>query len=279
MKPFKIGVITDSFRLDFASAVKKAAEVGAQGIQPYAVPGSELDYAVLTPARIAELKKIVADQGLCFSALCGDMGKGFADRETNPVQIDKSKRIIDLALELGTAIVTTHVGVIPGDKNAQTYQIMLEAGRQLAEYASSNKASFALETGLESALCMKEYLDQLPKGIAVNFDPANLVMVAGDDPVAGVYTLREYIVHTHAKDGIMLKADQSKEIHPGHEHEHTAAAYKELPLGQGGVPFDAYLDALADIGYKGFLTIEREVGDSPEKDIRLAVEFLKGKLS
>ena len=30
-----------------------------------------------------------------------------------------------------------------------------------------------------------------------------------------------------------------------------------------------------EIGYHGFLTVEREVGDTPEKDIRTAVEFLQ----
>lgn len=278
MKAFKIGVITDSFRTDFHTAVKKAAALGAQGIQPYAVPGTELDFTVLTLAKIKEYRSFVEEHGLCFSALCGDMGQGFADEALNPGLIEKSKRIIDLALELGTAVVTTHVGVIPEDKSCATYETMLEAGRLLAEYAGACGASFALETGLESAAVMKEYLDQLPKGIAVNFDPANLVMVAGDDPVAGVYTLGDYIVHTHAKDGIMLKADTSKEYHPGHEHEHAAASWLELPLGQGGVPFDAYLSALADVGYSGFLTIEREVGENPEADIRLAAEFLRGRM-
>ena len=49
--------------------------------------------------------------------------------------------------------------------------------------------------------------------------------------------------------------------------------------------FDGYLKALVDIGYtakedfQGFLTIEREVGDQPEKDIRLAVEFLKQRIA
>lgn len=37
-------------------------------------------------------------------------------------------------------------------------------------------------------------------------DPANLVMVTGDDPVQAVYNLKDYIVHTNAKD-IMLAAD------------------------------------------------------------------------
>ena len=42
--------------------------------------------------------------------------------------------------------------------------------------------------------------------------------------------------------------------------------------------FEPYLKALADIGYRGFLTIEREVGDDPTRDIRTAVEFLKARI-
>ena len=38
----------------------------------------------------------------------------------------------------------------------------------------------------------------------MNLDPANFVMVTGDDPVQAVYTLQDYIVHTHAKDGRRL---------------------------------------------------------------------------
>ena len=39
--------------------------------------------------------------------------------------------------------------------------------------------------------------------------------------------------------------------------------------------FPGWLKALDDIGYRGFLTIEREVGDNPEADIRRAVDFLR----
>lgn len=52
----------------------------------------------------------------------------------------------------------------------------------------------------------------------------------------------------------------------------------EMPLGEGQVHFDDYLKALDDIGYRGFLTIEMEVGENPEKDIRMAVEFLKQRI-
>jgi sugar phosphate isomerase/epimerase len=47
-----------------------------------------------------------------------------------------------------------------------------------------------------------------------------------------------------------------------------------VPLGNGSVDFPAYLRMLDTIGYHGFLTIEREVGENPEQDIRTAVTFL-----
>ena len=59
------------------------------------------------------------------------------------------------------------------------------------------------------------------------------------------------------------------------EHEESVKRTKIL-LGDGDVPFPAYLKALEEIGYKGFLTIEREVGDNPTADIEKAVRFLRG---
>ena len=57
------------------------------------------------------------------------------------------------------------------------------------------------------------------------------------------------------------------------------AVYEEVPLGTGSVDFPKYLKALEEIGYKGFLTIEREAGDTPEKDIKIAYDFLKKTIS
>ena len=144
---------------------------------------------------------------------------------------------------------------------------MLNACEQISRYANDMGATFAIETGPEKAIILKEFLDEIQTGgIGVNMDPANLVMVAGDDPVQAVYTLKEYIVHTHAKDGIKL----SKNGSPKSENQNN---YLETPLGQGKVDFDGYLKALNDIGYHGFLTIEREVGDNPIQDIAMAVSF------
>ena len=277
MYNFPIGVITDSFRLPFEESVKKAAEVGAKGIQMYAVSG-EMAPEVLTASRRKEVLDIIKSNGLVVSALCGDFGRGFGDPALNPQLIERSKKVVDLALDLETNVVTTHIGVVPEDKSHPRYKIMQEACYELAKYADSVGAHFAVETGPERAIVLKEFLDSLnSKGVSVNLDPANLVMVTGDDPVQAVYTLKDYIVHTHAKDGIKLFDKDPEVIYHIIEAElDSQEAFREVPLGEGSVDFPRYLAALDDIGYKGFLTIEREVGSDPAKDIAMAVNFLKG---
>ena len=204
MYRFPIGVIIDSFRTDTKTAIASAAALGAQGIQMYSTSG-ENSPENLTPAKRRELLDIVKSHGLCFSALCGDLGEGFFHPERNPMLIEKSKRILDLAKELETDIVTTHIGVVPADPNAERYGIMQEACFELARYADSIGSHFAIETGPEPSAVLKKFLDGLHStGVAVNLDPANLVMVVGDDPVEAVHNLKDYIVHTHAKDGKML---------------------------------------------------------------------------
>ena len=279
MYPFSIGVMLNSFRLSVPEALKKASSLGAQGVQIYATRG-EMAPENLVGAKRRELLDMVKSNGLTISALCGDLGRGFGNAELNPGLIEKSKRILDLAKELETNIVTTHIGVVPEDPSHERYKVMQEACFELSRYADSIDAHFAIETGPERAKTLKGFLDALHStGVAVNLDPANLVMVTGDDPVQAVYTLKDYIVHTHAKDGRKL-LDKDPEIIYGLKEEPVTsdAAFIEVPLGEGSVDFQNYLKALNEIGYKGFLTIEREVGENPVADIQRAVEFLKARI-
>lgn len=281
MQKFPIGIIIDSFRTDIPTAVKKAAECGAQGIQVYSTRG-EMAPENLTSEKRKEFLKLVKDNGLTVSALCGDLGGGgFIHKDLNKERVEKSKRIIDLAKDLETDVVTTHIGVVPSDPNHDRYKIMQEACFELAEYADSINAHFAVETGPETSAVLKGFLDSLNStGVGVNLDPANLVMVTGDDPVGAVHNLKKYIVHTHAKDGKQLFF-RDPEIVYGIKKDVivTDDSFIEVPLGEGNVDFPKYLAALEEIGYKGFLTIEREVGDNPEKDIKSAVNFLKEIMS
>ncbi len=283
-KNFKIGIISDTLKLPFKESIETCAKLGADGIQLYAVEG-EMAPENITVKGIREHRKFIEDHGMIVSAVCGDLGgHGFTRAEENPLKIERSKRIVDLALEMGSNIITTHIGVVPKDPSSREYSILQDACNQLAAYAYSMGAFFAVETGPESAKRLKAFLDSLSsKGVAVNLDPANLVMVTDDDPVEAVYTLKDYIVHTHAKDGLLLKKTDPKIVYDffaegGIGDLRLDEYFKEVPLGEGAVPFDRYLAALSEIRYNGFLTIEREAGPDPVGDIGKAVAFLKTKI-
>jgi L-ribulose-5-phosphate 3-epimerase len=260
----KIGVIPDCFRIPIKEGIKKAAELKMDGIQPYATKG-ELDPKNLTRTGRDELKSFVEKLGLTISALVGDFGgHGFADSKMIDWRIERTKEVVDLAVDLGVNVVTTHIGTVPDDENDPAWKTMVESLPEVGTYAHNKGVFLATETGPETAVLLKKLLDTVDNpGIKANYDPANFVMVVGDDPVKGVYTLKDYIVHTHAKDGIKLPEENGQK------------RWKETPLGEGGVDFPEYLKALQEIGYSGFYTIEREVGDNPEVDIIKARDFLR----
>lgn len=280
MYNFPIGVMLDSFRKSPKEALLLAAASGADGIQLYATHG-ELAPESMNAAARRDFRSRVADAGLKISAVCGDLGCGFANAALNPELIRRSKLIMELAKELGTDIVTTHIGVVPADKKAERYAIMQDACGELARYANDLGSHFAVETGPERSEVLKEFLDGLgSKGVAVNFDPANLVMVAGERPETAVKNLGEYIVHTHAKDGRQIFY-RDPEVIFGIKPDDgiKQPSFEELPLGEGDVNFPQYLTALEATGYRGYLTVEREVGNDPCGDINKAVKYLRSVIS
>lgn len=271
----KIGVITDCFKLPLDESLALAGDLGFSGVQIYATTG-EFSPEALTAERKSEIKAILKEKGLEISALCGDMGgHGFQIREDNPERIEKTKAIIDLAEEFGVSVITTHIGVIPADPNHPRYSVMLDALTKCGEYAAAKGITLAIETGPETAKTLFEFLEKTNGGVGVNLDPANFVMVTGQDPVEAVELLGKYIVHTHAKDGVMLKSTDPEIIYEhfatgGIEALNVADFFLETPLGEGKVDFPAYIAALKKAGFDGYLTIERETGADPISDIKMA---------
>lgn len=277
----KIGVITDCFKKSHEEAIKTAASLGLDGVQIYATTG-DFSPETLTEEKKAAYKKLLSENGLVVSALCGDMGGyGFEIEADNRERIEKTKRIVDLAVEFGSKVVTTHIGVIPADKSEPRYAVMLAALTECGRYAESKGVTLAIETGPEKAATLLAFLKDTEGGVGVNLDPANFVMVTGQDPVEAVGLLKDYIVHTHLKDGRKL----DKNLCPaavyhafavgGVEALNACKGFAELPIGKGDVDWKGYTDALKAIGYDGFLTIERECGDDPSADISAAVGYIR----
>lgn len=262
----EIGVFADNLKLPVREGLRQAKEMGARSFQIYT---STFEFASgetvpegMAPAQRDAFRQYYQDLGLRLSATCADFGHGFVDAEKNREIVPRTFAQIDLAVDLGADVITTHIGVVPERPNA-VWDVLRAALDDIGAYAEQKGVVLATETGPESGPVLRALLDMLNTGgIRVNFDPANLTM-AGFDLDEALDALLPYIVHTHAKDGIRDPAGWAQ------------GRWQEMPLGEGDVPWPHYIARLQSAGYAGAFTIEREVGDDPLGDIRNAIAFLQ----
>lgn len=254
--PLKVGVFVDGFRMPWQDGLKVAAGMKVDCFQIYLTAGDMLA-ANMGPLARRNFVQVYQGLGLKLSATCGDFGgMDFGDNEKLAQVEPKLKDAVIQTFELGAAIMTTHVGAVHDDPEKE--KVMVENLRRLGEFAFAHGVTLATETGPEPGSRLRSILDRAgTKGVAVNFDPANLVM-RGYDHMQSARDLAPYIVHTHAKDGRRVNGTG-----------------QEVPLGEGNVKFPAYVRLLTELGYRGPYVIEREVGPDPVADIRRAVDFLR----
>lgn len=284
----KIGLIAELLRKPLYECVEYAAKIGAQGVQIYSTHGDNgLNLMTCTDEELADFKAHCTKNGIEISAVCGDGLPGSFQVESECWdRVEKMKKIFDSAAKLGVKVVTTHIGCIPDSPQDPVYPTMVASVRKAAQYAESKGCCFAIETGPELAGVLLRFIQDVGcDALRINLDPANLRGVSCEDPVYAVLTLAKYIVHTHAKDAINKYVGSAAKFYglrnPDgslREISSRASGFKEVPLGEGQVPWKAYLAALKGIGFDGFLTIERECGADPAGDITKAVSFLKESL-
>lgn len=279
----KIGALDCSLKKPLPATLKKFQEMGVQGVQIFTAP----EYLLYGKERLSDIRKMCADCGLVVSAVCGDVAWSHFGVEAEwQDRIMVHERVVDIACQLDTKIITTHIGVVPDDEADPVFQMMVKSIRKAAEISAAQGTCIAVETGPEKAETLLKLLEAVDsKGLGVNLDPANLWMVSRVEADHAVRVLGKYIVHTHAKDGINYSAGSAAKVYGLREIDGTLRKideprpkYEEVALGDGGVKWDAYIAELKKIGYDGFLTIEREAGDNPEGDIQKAIDFLKTKI-
>jgi sugar phosphate isomerase/epimerase len=191
---------------------------------------------------------------------------GFIPRATRAEREKRTNEVSDFARQLGIPSVAAHIGFVPEDSSNDDYQSVLGLVRRVCDHAAKNKQTFALETGQESAeTLLNFFIDVNRPNLAINFDPANMILYGSGDPIEALGTLAAHVVSVHCKDG-----DWPPKGSPG-------ALGVEKPLGQGSVGMERFIGKLKSIGFKGPLNIEREEPDQAQRlrDIAMGVKLLE----
>ncbi|MBU1291864.1 sugar phosphate isomerase/epimerase, partial [bacterium] len=129
-------------------------------------------------------------------------------------------------------------------------------------HCKRNGQIFCFETGQELPSTLKRLIINIGDNAYVNLDPANLILYGMAHPLDAVEILGEYVRGMHAKDALWPNRNEGLGI--------------EVPVGKGEVDFPLLLSKLKEKGFKGPVTIEREIsGEEQKKDILEAKKFLE----
>ncbi len=218
------------------------------------------------------------EQNICCTAVFGGFdGESYADiptvvrtvglvpEATRTQRLAEMLEISDFAKLLGVDCVALHLGFVPHDTMGADYASIVAVTRQLCDHCSSNDQYLHLETGQETADGLLAFINAVDRAnLKINFDPANMILYGAGDPIEALRKLGPHVRSIHCKDA--TASDQ-----PG------VTWGKEVPLGEGDVGMETYLKTLAEIGYTGPLTIEREIPEDPVRqkaEIGTAIELL-----
>ncbi|MBR5278805.1 MAG: sugar phosphate isomerase/epimerase [Clostridia bacterium] len=169
----------------------------------------------------------------------------------------------DFAKKLGITNVVTHMGFIPENPLDPQFVPFCDAVKVVADHLKANDQWLLFETGQETPVTMLRCFEQVgADNLGVNLDTANVILYGRANPVDALDVFGKYVKNLHAKDG----------RYPTNGHELGV----ETAIGEGKVDFYGVIKGLHELGYNGYITIEREIeGEQQAKDIIAAKEYLE----
>jgi sugar phosphate isomerase/epimerase len=271
-------------RFSFAEAARRIAALGYTGIEimadvPHAWPAYLLDEQKDSIRSNLALNRLhIANiNAFMMNAINDHRQRYWHPSWIEPyepyrrVRIDHTRRCLDLARELGAACITTEPGgpLEPGQRWSDGLHRFLEALLPVADHAAKAGVQLLVEPEpgllIETAEQFAEFMAHVDghPAVGLNFDIGHFFCV-GDDPPQTVHRLAAMIRHVHLEDIAATRV-----------HHH-------LVPGEGVIDFQATLQALAKIGYEGWVTIELypyvDDPDAAARTARQRVLALAGEL-
>lgn len=273
MEKWPLGVFA---RIDAGLGVKLdvAHELGVPTIQLHAP-----ERATRTPEQARQFLERLAGMNIRITAVFGGFaGESYADiptvtrtvglvpPATRAERTQEMKEIANFARLLGVDVVALHLGFVPHDPRDPLYRDVLSVARDVCDHCRKLGQNLHLETGQEPADALVRFIHDVERdNLYINFDPANMILYGSGEPIEALEKVAPWVRSVHCKDGRWAK-------NPGQQWG------TEVPLGEGDVGMERYLRTLDKIGYKGPLTIEREIPQDPARqktEIGGALELLR----
>jgi len=257
-----VGDIARDLKIPLREAIRKARGWGYDAVE---LPANDLSRSdeQYSPDTAKSLISFISDLGLEVTGFQCHVGYLTDDWQA---RVDHTKRMIEVASEIGVPVVHTVTGKLPEDMAIPSGFSRLEAVyRELLEFAEGSGVKVGIEpvfvylVGNHSTL--KRLIELVGRDdLYINFDPSHYPY-HGESPIPTVKEFGKRIVHTHMKDAL---------IEP---------KFRFIPPGKGVLDFREIISALHEVGYDYVLSLELGHGmEDPEGMARENVGFLAGLL-
>jgi len=166
---------------------------------------------------VAEIKELYAQYGI--ELVCAATGNDFTNG--NKDDVEKIKKVIDMCAELGVKYLRIFAGFSPVEEVVgKRWDVMIEALTEVGNYSKEKGVTLAVEThggvnGFDDGVehfyststkpeVLKKMMEQIPKNVYFNYDPANLYAVGIKNPEILYEEIKDKVCCVHLKDFVKL---------------------------------------------------------------------------
>jgi inosose dehydratase len=227
-----------------ADALRDIAHAGYDGVELF--DGNVAEYAESAD----ELERLLDEHGLVLVAVYSGANFIFTDI------LDQELWRIDRAAWLGARSGARHLVVGGGAQTLQPpgapeYERLAAALDRVVDIAERHGLTACFHPHLTTIVETAEQLDRLLPHTSISLCPdTGHVLLAGDDPATLIRAHGDRIPYVHLKDADLQTGTF-------------------VPLGTGALDLPGVMQALGDIGYDGWITVELDAWADPAEGARI----------
>lgn len=239
--------IISGFADEIDSKIKKQFEhlnkLGISYFEPRGVNG--VNIADLNEKQLDELKADMAEYGIKVSSIGSPIGKISINDPFEP-HLEKLKRVIEIAKELGTKYIRIFSFFIPKGEEPEKYRDeVMSRMKKMCDLAEAEGVILLHENEKEiygdiAKRCLDIFETVKSPALKGVFDPANFIQCEQKVYPDAFEMLKPHIVYIHIKD-----AQKNGEV---------------VPAGYGEGNVEAIIKELHKDDYEGFLSLEPHLG-------------------
>lgn len=261
--------------------IELARQLDVEGLEMY-----EGFFESLEPAYLQQVREAIEKAGFEMPMLCCSPDFTNPDPEGRKWALEHEIKMIETTALLGGRWCRVLSGQrYPEVSRAQGVKWVLEAYRQLLPIARKHNIVLAMENHYKDGFWQypefaqkKDVFLEIVNAVeereffGVQYDPSNAI-VAGDDPIELLETIKDRVVTMHASDRYLVEGATLEALRQSDGTLGYSPNLRHGVIGRGLNDYDKIFNILASVGYNGWVSIEDGMNGMDE--MQASAEFLK----